>query len=183
MPGCIKACFFGLFAATGIRGVVAYEDGAPPAHSGGFGENTCIACHFGNRINDPGGSLAVDGLPAAYVPGSRYGLTVTLRHAALESGGFQLSMRSVDGISVGDFEALSPRAERVAADGVVYLQHTTEGRHASEPGVIHWSFEWQAPRDAVPVVLHVAANAANDDLSALGDHIYTLEKHIETRSD
>jgi hypothetical protein len=43
---------------------------------------------------------------------------------------------------------------------------------AGRPG--RWTFRWTAPADAPgrAVVFHVAANAANDDDSPLGDFIY-----------
>jgi len=35
---------------------------------------------------------------------------------------------------------------------------------------------WQAPaKPPGEVIFHVAANASNGDLSALGDHVYTAE--------
>jgi hypothetical protein len=51
--------------------------------TGGFGEATCEACHDGNPINEPGGSLLLDGIPSSYTPSSRYVITVKLARPAL----------------------------------------------------------------------------------------------------
>jgi hypothetical protein len=42
-----------------------------------------------------------------------------------------------------------------------------------------WAVEWTAPAQALAdVAIHVAANAANDDNSEFGDHIFTAESTI-----
>ncbi len=41
-----------------------------------------------------------------------------------------------------------------------------------------WQFQWEAPERRAPVVLHVAANAANQDDSEFGDSIHTRELTI-----
>lgn len=156
-----------------------YEDGAPPGHTGGFGEPDCTACHSDNEPNAPGGTLEVGGLPARYVPGERYRVAVTLAHPDLEAGGFQLAFRTAAGAPAGRVSALDPRTGTVSAGAQRYVQQTPAGREAARDGRIAWEIEWRAPASGVPVVLHLAANAANDDLSELGDFIYTLERTLE----
>ncbi|HET6629200.1 MAG TPA: choice-of-anchor V domain-containing protein [Woeseiaceae bacterium] len=162
-------------AAAAARG---YEDGAPPGHTGGFGEPDCSACHSDNEKNAPAGSLVVEGWPAAYAPGKSYPLTLVLRHPELASGGFQLALRTADGQPAGELVAASDRLQVATEAGQPYLQHTREGTQTETGGRIRWEFEWRAPATGEPVVLNVAANAANDDLSSLGDHIYTLEEAL-----
>jgi hypothetical protein len=164
-------------AAT-IGSAAAYVDGAPTAHSGGFGEANCNACHSDNPLNEQPGSLTITGLPARYRPGARYELTLELMHPALASGGFQLSLRTPDGSPAGRIAYDSPRVQRITGNKVEYLQHTRAGSETGTAGRISWSFAWQAPEQATDVILHVAANAANDDMSDLGDRIYTLKRHI-----
>lgn len=159
-----------------------YEDGAPPGHTGGFGEPDCTTCHSDHEKNAAGGRLEVRGLPERYAPGERYRLSVVLAHPELEAGGFQLALRTPEGEPAGAVVSPTARTRTVSADEVTYLQHTGEGRETSEDGRIHWQLEWQAPETATPVILHLAANAANDDLSALGDFIYTLERTLEPAS-
>ncbi len=154
---------------------LAYEDGAPPGHTGGFGEPDCSACHSDYERNAPAGELVIEGLPGQYTPGEVYRLTIVLQHPGLASGGFQLAMRGADGEPAGELVPGSGRMQVVTEAGQSYLQHTRAGTQAQTGGRIRWEFEWRAPHAAEPLVLHVAANAANDDLSALGDFIYTLE--------
>lgn len=153
----------------------AYEDGAPPAHTGGFGEPDCSACHSDGDKNAPGGELRVEGLPASYAPRESYRLSVVLRHPELASGGFQLAMRTAAGEAAGEFVPASERTQIVTEGGQRYLQHTREGTNTETDGRIRWDFAWRAPETQEPLVLNIAANAANDDISALGDYIYTLE--------
>lgn len=157
-----------------------YEDGAPPGHTGGFGEPDCSLCHSDNEKNILEGELHVDGLPKEFSPGEQYDLSIVLRHAELASGGFQLAIRTSDGQPAGNLKPISDRTRIVTKAGQPYLQHSRDGRQTDGEGSIRWMFQWQAPEDGEPVILNVAANAANDDISALGDYIFTLEKKIES---
>ena len=60
--------------------------------------------------------------------------------------------------------------------GLQYARHTREG---VEPVASHessWRIRWTAPAEApVPVIFHVAANAANYDDSEFGDVVLTAE--------
>lgn len=153
-----------------------YEDGAPPAHTGGFGEPDCSLCHSDSRKNIAGGKLQVLGLPTSVVAGAEYEISIVLEHSELRSGGFQLALRQQDGTPAGKVVSLSPETQVVAAAEQEYLQHTKKGLKAADDGVIRWAFRWIAAGVTGPVHLHVAANAANDDASALGDYIFTLER-------
>jgi hypothetical protein len=156
-----------------------HKDGPPLAHTGGFGEPTCQECHFDGALNQPGGELAIGGVPSGYQPGRSYVVTVSLRRAAMLRAGFQLAARLADGAAAGtQGGALAPTDQRTAvvrdsANGVLYAQHTSAGTTV-RGGAASWMVRWTAPAQARgAVVLHVAANAANDDDSPLGDFIYT----------
>lgn len=155
-----------------------YSEGPPPAHTGGFGEPTCHACHFDKPINDPAGSLQLLGLPSRYDPGRTYTITVGVRHPQLRRAGFQLSARFAKGDSAGRpaglLEPLDQRTVVIAAGepAVLFVQHTGPGSLALKPGSLLWSFAWRAPSRQRDVVFHLTANAANDDASELGDHVY-----------
>jgi hypothetical protein len=155
-----------------------YEDGAPPGHTGGFGEPDCSACHSDYEKNAPAGALAIEGWPADYAPGKSYALAIVLQHPELASGGFQLALRTAGGAPAGELAAASDRMQVVTEAGQTYLQHTRGGTQAEADGRIRWEFEWRAPGTAEPIVLNVAANAANDDFSSLGDFVYVLEKAL-----
>lgn len=175
-------------SAPALRG---YGDGPPPAHTGGFGEPTCAACHHGPR---PGRDvrLTVEGLPARYAAAKTYRLTVVLRAPDLSRGGFQLSTRFLEGGCRGDQGGvLRAVGARVAIDaagtgpgtgagGVTsYARHTLAGATPEEPerrGRLAWRVDWTAPSAEArcarrAVALDVAANASNHDASEFGDRI------------
>jgi hypothetical protein len=162
-----------LLAAAGNG--FCYEDGAPPGHTGGFGEPDCTLCHSDSDPNAGDGILEVEGLPDRILAESAYELAVVLKHAGLRSGGFQLAVRSTDGKPAGRLVSLSARTRVIEHAGTAYLQHTKEGVKPESHGTIRWVFRWIAAAADESVHLHVAANAANDDISALGDYIFTLE--------
>ena len=158
-----------------------YEDGAPPGHTGGFGEPDCSLCHADDEKALPAGRLALSGLPATYAPGEQYELSIILRHPELKSGGFQLAIRTEGGAPAGELRVVSPRTHILGSEtGQAYLQHSREGSEADTGGRISWVFCWRAPETGGPAGLNIAANAANDDLSALGGFILTLEKKVES---
>lgn len=171
------------FLVTATTANSAYVDGPPPAHTGGFGEPTCHACHFDGPIDDPVGGLALEDVPPAYEPGRRYAIRVVLTHPEMGRAGFEMAARFAEGADAGapagDLGAPDARVEvtRVEASGVPYAHHTEAGSAlTSDNGAAEWTVEWTAPETAdARVVFHAAANAANDDISEFGDHIYTAE--------
>ncbi len=161
-------------------GRAPYADGPPPAHTGGFGEPSCRACHFDNPLNESSGSLTVSGMPERFTPSDRYQITVALTRPGMQRAGFQLAVRYAAGTRFG-----TPAGEVVATDsrvavaaapsGVPYAQHTIAGTSLDGADSTHWTVEWRAPAHAGTVSLHVAANAANGDQSEFGDYIYVRE--------
>jgi hypothetical protein len=166
--------------SAAVMGVVvtAFHDGPPPAHTGGFGEQTCAECHFDGGANDPAGSLSLNGVPDGFVPGTRYRLEIAVTHPEMRSGGFQLAARFADapreGQQAGAVHAVDARVTVLADQqrDVQYAQHSSAGATLTGTAASSWGVEWEAPAEAGAVVFHVAANAANNDLSALGDVIY-----------
>ena len=147
-----------------------------------------MACHFDGDINDAAGSLTIDGLPARYEPGRRYRLTVAVAHPQLRVAGFELSARyesgSDRGLQAGTLSATDERASVTADSGssVQYAHHLRSGTTPVPPGVGRWVVEWTAPAmPSGPVVFHVAANAADDNDSPLGDYIFA--RSFTVRSD
>lgn len=166
-------------AAVSARG---YMDGPPPGHTGGFDEPTCRACHADYPVND-GGTVTIEGAPAAYEPGRSYALRIVLRHPELRRAGFQLSARFASGAAggsqAGSLRVSDETASVVTEGDISYAQHTRGGTTAASPGEHAWSVLWTSPAAArADVVLHVAANAANDDFSEFGDRIHTASVTI-----
>ena len=172
----------GLCAAVVALGVTAawagpvYREGPPPAHTGGFGEPLCSECHFGAAVNAEPGSLAVRG-PATFWPGESYRLELELGHPEMAAAGFQLAVRFARGGRAGrQAGSLAGKGRRTAvtidsATGIQYGHQTADGT-AVRRGSARWVVEWTAPDTALTVVVHAAANAANDDASEFGDRIY-----------
>ena len=171
--------------ACGMTGVL-YVAGPPPAHTGGFGEETCAYCHFDGPLDDPAGSLSLEGVPEDYRPGKRYEIQVVLSHPELKRGGFQLAARyaggSAAGRQAGTFIYPSHRIETDTLNGIVYVHHTLAGSSPDTAGFIRWKLGWMAPDSTgAGVVFHAAANAANGDDSEFGDFIYTTEMAATAR--
>jgi hypothetical protein len=161
----------------------AFPYGAPPGVTGGFGESTCMQCHFDGELNAAGGTLAVEGLPQRYTPGETYRLIVRLRRGEMGAAGFQLSARTAAGAQAGELRAAG-RAVQVQAGGggVQYAGHTEAGSAPAAAGSAEWAVQWVAPAaSAGPVSFHVAANSANGDRSPTGDHVYALERRAAPR--
>jgi hypothetical protein len=182
--GAVAAIGIALAAAPiGAARIVVYPDGPPPGTTGGFGEPTCVSCHFASARPDSGGALDVGCLPAAYSIGVRYELTIDLVRPGMERAGFELSARFADGpalgLQAGAFQALDPNVTITESGGVAYVHQTRAGATPPEAGRARWRLAWTAPRRAdTPVVFHLAANAADGDESPLGDHVYALERTI-----
>ncbi len=172
-------------AGASLAALPGYKNGPPPRHTGGFGEPTCRACHSDAGLNEPGGEVAIHGALAAFQPGRTYDLEVALRRVGMLRAGFQLAARYQGvGMVPGGAQAgvLAPSDDRTtvvrdSATGVTYIEHTLPGTAVSG-GAARWRFRWTAPAVAGGVVFHVAANAANDDDSPLGDFVYAAAVRV-----
>lgn len=173
--GC-GAAALALAAGTPVR-----PEGPPLAHTGGFGEPTCRACHSdGAPDGAPDGALTIGGLPARYEPGRTYEIVLTLERPGLARAGFELAVRYAPhepsaALQAGEMAPTDPAriaVERDSATGVLYAHHTFEGTEPAAPGAARWVVRWTAPRGGEAVVLHAASVAANDDNSNFGDEVY-----------
>jgi hypothetical protein len=161
----------------------SYPFGAPPGTTGGFGEPTCVMCHMGSELNDPAGSLTIEGLPERYTPGQAYRLIIRLRRPQMAAAGFQLSARTAAGAQAGTLAvpagATAVKVETAA--GILYAGHTEPGSRLPTPGAAEWRVLWTAPSTAGSVTFSAAANAADDDRSPMGDYVYSLGAHSRGR--
>jgi len=99
-------------------------------------------------------------------------MTVRLAGADMARAGFQLAVRTPAGGQAGRLAPADARSAVTDSSGIAYLHHTAAGSMPTASGEAEWRFAWMAPAAAAAAVLHVAANAANGDASALGDAIY-----------
>jgi hypothetical protein len=167
----------------------AFKEGPYPNVTGGFGEQSCHLCHKDNKLNDPGGSLEIAGVPPAFTPGRAYPITVTIKREDLRRGGFEIASRfasgKMKGRQAGTWRLTDARAQLIpgAVDrALTFVQHNLAGSRAATRGANTWTIEWTAPESAnAPVQFNVAANASNNDDSPLGDYIYL--KMIRSRLD
>jgi hypothetical protein len=144
--------------------VTAYAEGAPPGFSGGFGEQSCHACHFHNDVNSGPERVAIGGVPDPFVAGEPYPLTVTL------------SRFKDDGTQAGTLAPAPGEGERVMVEsrgGIEYANQRKAGTALAAAHTARWSLVWTAPDTRRPVVFHVAANAGDGDGTAEGDFVET----------
>ena len=152
-----------------------------PAGGGHPAEPDCTACHNGFPLNSDGrGVLTLSGVPAHYVPGRHYALTVELRHPDEDRKrwGFQLTaVSAAKWTGAGQFVITDPPNTQLIQGmeaGRWYVSHSYYGTCIEEAGGCKWSFEWIAPPRATgTVAFYGAGNAANADGSKEGDRIYT----------
>ncbi len=161
---------------------IAYVDGPPVRSAGGFGDETCHKCHFENDLNDPVGSLGLDGVPENYVSGEQYVIQIVIERPEIGRGGFQLAARFANGNRAGEQAgSLAPLDERVEVateenTQVQYARQTLAGSLPGPEGTAGWSVRWTAPEDSAGMVrFNLAGNASNYDASEFGDFVYTEE--------
>jgi hypothetical protein len=158
----------------------AFKEGPYPNVTGGFGEQSCHLCHLDNKVNEPGGTLTIGGVPPTFTPGATYPITVTIAREGLRRGGFEIAARFASGKQrgrqAGTWKVTDARAQLIpgAVDkALTFVQHNLAGSRTAAAGSNTWTIEWTAPSTAsAPVQFNVAANASNNDDSPLGDYIY-----------
>ncbi len=159
-----------------------YSEELPGAYTGGFGEDTCHSCHFDYPLNpEDEGSLDVEGLPEQYESGRDYTFTITLQREEMGDAGFQITSRFEDGSQAGFFDTGSENIGVTKSDNdIQYLQHAFEGSNIEDESRASWEIVWTAPDDTSgKVIFNLAANAANGDVSAFGDLIFTQKMESE----
>jgi hypothetical protein len=157
-----------------------FPDGPPARVTGGFGEDSCAACHFPYGDAPPAGRLEVSGFPDCYRAGERYELTVALEDDAMEVAGFQLAVRLArDTSRAGELTVPDDERGRVAVvrdRDVDFAQHTLDGTDLVDAGTARWRVHWTAPAGHGKVLLHAAGLAGDGDRSQEGDRTYTVER-------
>jgi hypothetical protein len=161
-----------------------FKDGPPARTTGGFGEESCVGCHFGAEENDGVGRIEIEGVPEGFAPGERYPITVRLIRPGIGVGGFQVAARYADGLTqAGSFEVPHDEELRVGIlreRGIEFPHHTYDGVALSGTDEVSWRLIWVAPEDATSsVYFHAAGVAADDDDSQAGDLVYTTATESE----
>jgi hypothetical protein len=169
------------------RGVAAhFPDGAPARVTGGFGEDSCYACHWNGPENDGEGALRISGFPERYEAGRRYPLVLEVERDGMAVAGFQMAVRgAADTVQGGTFSVPPGEEDRVTVvtdRDVEFAQHLEGGTTLNVPGYARWTVTWTAPPDRGPLALHASAVAGDGDRSQMGDHVYTLERISRPKS-
>ncbi len=160
----------------------AFENGPPPGHTGTLSEPDCSVCHFDNGADIQGGAVKLIGVPATYSAGQQYEISVTLKHSVLSTGGFQLAIQDIAGDPAGKLNANQDDVKTIVGDGTkqFYVQHSKPRKKRDDDTHIQWTMVWTAPGGNRDLIIGVAAVAANDDASALGDYVYTATARINS---
>lgn len=160
----------------------AFENGPIPGHTGALGQPDCTACHFDNDANSRDGSVTLGGLPETYSAGQQYAISVTLEDDGLASGGFQLTVGSPEGGPVGQLDSTQTDVIKISdgGSGHSYIQHGKPRDMLADANDIEWTVVWTAPDENGAIIVAVAAVAANDDDSPLGDKVYTTVVHLQS---
>ena len=93
--------------------------------------------------------------------------------------GFQLSVRTEEGQQAGALKATNERVGIDRARGIEYIRHSRDGTGGVVSDSILWTFDWIAPDSIASLLIHVSANAANDDQSEFGDAVYQKQLLIK----
>ncbi len=146
----------------------AAPDAAPWDYDGGPGRSDCTQCHFDAEPFLQSDELRIEGLPTPIMPTKTYLFALHIEFDALVTAGFLITAE-MNGAPAGEFQ---PADERTASNGAA-LRSTLVGARQAAKGAAQWTFRWTAPAHFDgPVTFYVAANASNDDASALGDQIF-----------
>ncbi len=165
-----------VFTAT----ATAYPDAPPLGRTGAPTENTCASCH--GTLNDGlGGVLEISGVPASYIPGQTYTLTISLTRTGKSRWGFEMtSLRDADDSYAGvlaDISVYTGKGTRQSKDYI--YQTNADGADGTywntNNGPVTWPVEWTAPAaGAGSVTFYAVGVAGNGDNNAdSGDPVYT----------
>ena len=146
-----------------------------PSSSGILGNPSCFVsnCHAtsGSTLNQEG-SVAFMNVPAVFVPGQTYNMGISIIAGTVY--GFQLAVVFSDDTQAGTMTSVTAQTAVDINQGVQVLTHT----NPLITGTI--DFQWTAPIDPKEgsVILKVASNSANGNLSPTGDAINELQMAI-----
>lgn len=158
--------------------LMAYPDGPDPQLSGAWGENNCLKCHGGRRLNGGhavGGFFHILGVPRHYEPGRSYPLKVVIAQPGQSRWGFQLTSRFGDsGRQAGELQGGGSQTLLEQEKGIQYLSHSEKGTRAGVVnGPVEFDFNWTAPHHGGLVVFNASGNAADNSGDEDGDYIYS----------
>jgi len=160
---------FALSAWGYSTGPLDNKCGNPPANT------YCTECHATYPLNSGLGSVNISGLPASYISGHVYPLTITVSHPTALRWGFELTAQDPSNGAAGEFtlaDAVNTQLSNHLADSSDFVKHTSVGTFPGTSGSHTWGFNWTAPNDNLGATFYYAGNAANNNNGSNGDYIY-----------
>lgn len=185
-----RSAILSVAALLATSSAEAYDFGPPDGYAGNpFANQDCSVCHYSYPPNTGDGALQLIGLPAEFVPGQTYTLTVEIQDSGQKHWGFELCVVDdsdpgnpyVDG---GILTVTDPLHTDLSIDGegtLDYLKQTRDGAYFGVAnGPVTWTFDWTAPGAGTEpsVTFYVAGNAANGDDTFFNDWIYTRQYQV-----
>lgn len=168
-----------------ISAEMKYSGSAPAGYTGAEG-TTCntIGCHGGNALNASGGSVVINGIPATYIPGTKYDFTVTVNHGSANRSRWGFAMKAIaNGSPVGTFSESNPNVSVNTFDREI--GHSSAPTTSSSNTYTFTNLSWTAPSTPSSaeqnIVFYVAGNAANG-IGSSGDFIYTATRSMTQAS-
>lgn len=161
------------------------DDNGKAGATGSPGESTCnqSGCHTGVAVNSQSGAITFD-IPGMtnweYTPGQTYTVNVTIAESGRSLFGIGLECLKSNGDNAG---TLSPgtgtqiKNKTVSGFSRKNIVHTLNGGASANSHT--WTFTWTAPStDVGDVTFYMACNAANNNGSDTGDHIYSYSQVV-----
>ncbi|MBN4065912.1 T9SS type A sorting domain-containing protein [Candidatus Amoebophilus asiaticus] len=160
------------------QNVITFTGGPPAGKTGAPGDVTCISssCHSGT-VNTGSGTpiITIVGGDTTYLDSQTYTITVSITQTSITKFGFQIVVLDATNSNAGTVTITdATNTKTVALSGKTYVEHTSAGSTSNS-----WSFDWKSPStDVGAITFYAALNAANGDLTAANDDIYTTSLSI-----
>src|SRR4051812_29963372 len=95
---------------------LAHSGGPSPGYTGAPGEFTCRECHNSFPLDDGVGSVAIEGVPATYDPGTTYTITVRVSRPDRARWGFQMTALTGALDGAGTFQLVDAAKTQLRTD-------------------------------------------------------------------
>ena len=178
----------------GFASQAPLSSGAPMASTDAPNEGSCAksGCHVApdgslSNLNSGNGqlNLQTSSPNQNYQAGHTYQITVSLQQQDIQRFGFALTVLGEDELPLGELKVLDPIRTQIFQGrrqfaGRQYMTYRFAGTEPTSPNLSTWTFEWQAPNQNLGKAhFYLAAVAADNDGTDLGDEVYTLHYTLD----
>lgn len=175
---------FTVFAIILTAGVM--DDNGRAGVTGAPGELTCnqTSCHNSYALNSGTGSVSATSTMNnwTYIPGTTYSISVKVRRIGNVLFGVGAEVLKPNGDNAGTLVVTNTSRTSIKSRliGSYYrrsIVHTLNGGRLNDSCV--FTFNWTAPSTNIgDVTLYAAGNCSNNNTTAVGDYIYTMNQLI-----